>query len=167
MSLARQNFSDACEQALNDQVNMELYASYMYLAMAHHFGRSDVALKGFHEYFKRQSLEEREHSEKLLDYINLRGGNIVLKDIKAPLKFNFKTGLEAMKAALQLEKDVNESLLKIHSLASEKKDPHLCAFLEENFLGEQVDSIRKLADFVTNLERPVDEFQFDKLILRD
>lgn len=168
MSLSvRQNFHDSCEQAVNEQINLELYASYMYLALAFQFDRCDVALKGFHQYFKEQSKEERGHAELFMSYINKRGGTIVLKDIKAPLKYDFKTGSEAMKAALQLERDVNESLLKLHTLASDKKDPHLCSFVEENFLGEQVESIKKIADFITNLERAGNDYHFDKLTLSD
>lgn len=29
----RQNFHEDCEQAINNQINMELYASYVYLSM--------------------------------------------------------------------------------------------------------------------------------------
>jgi hypothetical protein len=31
---------------INRQINLELYASYVYTAMAYNFDRSDVALKG-------------------------------------------------------------------------------------------------------------------------
>lgn len=166
-SLVRQNFHDSCEQAINDQINMELYASYVYLAMAYHFDRSDVALKGFHKYFKEQSVEERGHAELLMSYMNKRGGTVILKDIKAPIKYDYKTGSEALRAALQLERDVNESLLKLHTIASDKRDPHLSNFIEEKFLDEQVESIKNLSDLITNLQRADDEYQFDKLTLRD
>lgn len=53
MSLIRQNFHDDSETAINKQINMELRASYTYLAFAYHFHRHDVALKGFYEYFKK------------------------------------------------------------------------------------------------------------------
>lgn len=33
MSSVRQNFSEQCENAINHQINMELYASYVYLSM--------------------------------------------------------------------------------------------------------------------------------------
>lgn len=33
MSLVRQNFHEECEDALNKQINLELYASYVYLSM--------------------------------------------------------------------------------------------------------------------------------------
>ena len=61
---------------------MELYASYVYTAMAHFFDRSDVALKGHSKYFKEMAEEENEHANKLMEYQNKRGGTIVLLDVK-------------------------------------------------------------------------------------
>ena len=46
MSAIRQNYSEACEAGINKQINMELYASYVYQSMAYHFDRDDVAMKG-------------------------------------------------------------------------------------------------------------------------
>ena len=43
-------------------------------------------------------------------------------------------------------------------------------WLEANFLGEQVDSIKQLSDYVYTLERlnsAVGEYHFDKLTLRN
>jgi hypothetical protein len=40
------NFHEDNEGLINRQINLELYASYVYTAMSHHFDRSDVALKG-------------------------------------------------------------------------------------------------------------------------
>ena len=47
-----------------------------------YFDRDDVALKGFAKFFKESSDEEREHGEKLMKLQNMRGGRIVLQDIK-------------------------------------------------------------------------------------
>ena len=54
--------------------------------MAYYFDREDVALPGFHKYFKEQSEEEREHADKLLKFQNQRGGTIRLADIRKPTK---------------------------------------------------------------------------------
>ena len=43
------------ESAINDQINMELYASYAYQAAARNFERDDVALFGFAKFFQHQS----------------------------------------------------------------------------------------------------------------
>merc|ERR1719471_2616610 len=61
------------------QVNMELMASYTYMSMACYFDRDDVAYYGFSSYFKKNSDEEREHSEKFIKYQNKRGGKVVFQ----------------------------------------------------------------------------------------
>ncbi|KAL4593015.1 ferritin, middle subunit, partial [Arapaima gigas] len=58
-----------------------------------------------------------------------------------------------MQCALELEKKVNQALLDLHKVASEKTDPHLCDFLETHYLNEQVEAIKKLGDHITNLSK--------------
>lgn len=99
-----------------------------------------------------------------------------------------------MQCALQLEKKVNQALLELHKLASDHVDPHvscrkqqnfkkhyffmktlilwfflqLCDFLESHYLNEQVEAIKKLGDYITNLSRmdaqnnKMAEYLFDK-----
>lgn len=45
---------------------------------------------------------------KFMKYLNKRGGRILLTDIKKPEKPEWGTAKEAMKAALELEKTVND-----------------------------------------------------------
>ncbi|KAM6225282.1 ferritin, mitochondrial [Rhynchocyon petersi] len=167
-SRVRQNFHPDSEAAINRQINLELYASYVYLSMAYYFSRDDVALNNFARYFLRLSREETDHAEKLMRLQNQRGGQICLHDIKKPDRDDWENGLKAMECALLLEKDVNQSLLELHALASEKSDPHLCDFLETNYLNEQVKSIKELGDHVHNLvkmgapDSGLAEYLFDK-----
>nr|KAF6437633.1 hypothetical protein HJG59_005349 [Molossus molossus] len=169
----RQNYHQDSEAAINRQINLELYASYVYLSMSYYFDRDDVALKNFAKYFLHQSHEEREHAEKLMKLQNQRGGRIFLQDIKKPDRDDWENGLNAMECALHLEKNVNQSLLDLHKLATDKNDPHLCDFLETHYLNEQVKSIKELGDHVTNLRRMgapeagMAEYLFDKHTLGD
>ncbi|XP_053973434.1 soma ferritin-like isoform X1 [Hylaeus volcanicus] len=153
MSLVRQNFHEECEKALNQQINLELYASYVYLSMAYYFDRSDVALEGLYKYFKNASDEEREHAMKFMTYQNKRGGCITLTTIDCPPKNDWISAKDAMTEALELEKKVNERLLELHALASVHNDPNFLDFLETEYLQEQVDAIKEIADHITNLER--------------
>merc|ERR1739838_1122181 len=82
----RQNYHEDCEALVNKQINMELYASYVYLSMTYYFTRDDVALPGFAKYFQKNSDEEREHAQKFMEYQNSRGGCIVLQDVGKPAK---------------------------------------------------------------------------------
>merc|ERR1712088_590121 len=74
MSKIRQNFHQETEALINKQINMELYASYVYKSMATYFGRDDIALPGFSKRFKDASQEETEHADKLIDYQTMSGG---------------------------------------------------------------------------------------------
>nr|XP_055248448.1 ferritin heavy chain-like [Gorilla gorilla gorilla] len=127
-----------------------------------------TALKNFAKYFLHQSHEEREHAEKLMKLQNQRGGRIFPQDIKKPDCDDWESGLNAMECALHLEKSVNQSLLELHKLATDKNDPHLCDFIETHYLNEQVKAIKELGDHVTNLckmgapESGLAEYLFDK-----
>jgi ferritin heavy chain len=164
-SAIRQNFHEESEKALNNQINMELTASYVYQSMAYHYDRDDVALPGFSSFFKHSSDEERDHAEKLMKYLNKRGGRVVLQDVKSP-SLELSNGLQGLQQALDLEKKVNESLLNLHALASTHNDAHLTDYLEGEFLDEQVESIKKISDMITKLKRAgpegLGEYLFDK-----
>ena len=49
------------------------------------------------------------------------------------------------------KKSVNQSLLDLHKLATEKNDPHWCDFIETHYLHEQVKSNEELGDHVTQI----------------
>ncbi|KAH7954834.1 hypothetical protein HPB49_021974 [Dermacentor silvarum] len=149
-----------------------LYSMITYVTpcRAYYFDRDDVALPGFHKFFKKSSEEEREHAEKLMKYQNMRGGRVVLQPIQKPAQDEWGAGLDAMQAALELEKTVNQSLLDLHKLATDHNDAQLCDFLESEYLAEQVKSIKELSDYVTNLKRVgpgLGEYMFDKETLSD
>jgi len=95
---------------------------------------------------------------------------VVLKDIQKPAKDEWGTPLEVMQAALELEKAVNQSLLELHTVAARNNDPHMTDFIEEEFLKEQVESIKQISEYITNLKRVgsgLGEYMFDKETLND
>jgi ferritin heavy chain len=165
-SRIRQNFHAESEEALNKQINLELYASYVYQSMAMYYNRDDVALPGLSKFFKHNAEEEREHAEKFMKYQNKRGGSIVLSDIKKPEKDSWGTGLDGLEAALALEKTVNQALLDLHGIAGKHNDPSLCDFIESEYLQEQVEAIKDLSDKITQLKRAgpagLGEYLFDQ-----
>merc|ERR1712200_342413 len=156
VSKIRQNYHEDCEALINKQINMEFYASYVYLSMSSYLNRDDQALHGFVDHFKKSSDEEREHGMKLMEYQTKRGGRTVFQDISKPTTMEWGTPLQAMLGALELEKTGNQSLLDLHAAAGEKGDAHLCDFLEANYLDEQVEGIKEISDMVTKLKRAGD-----------
>jgi len=149
----RQNFADTPELLLNQQVQMELYASHSFLSMAAYFDRANVALPGFAKWAKEQSKEEREHAENFIKYINLRGGRYVADQISEPPASEWSSALEAMQFALQMEMAINRNLLKLHEAASDEVDPQMCDFLEKHYLEEQVETIKEIAHIARRLTR--------------
>merc|ERR1712179_577635 len=160
----RQNYHAENEAGVNKQINLELYACYVYQSMGFYFDRDDVALKGFAKFFKKSSDEEREHAEKLMAYQNKRGGRIVLQNIQKLERDEWGTGLDAMQAALALEKTVNQALLDLHKIADSHGDAQMMDFIESEYLEEQVQAIKELSDHVTQLKRVgsgLGEYQYD------
>jgi len=165
-SVIRQNFDEKCESKINEIINMELYASYVYQAMHHFYNREDVALSGIAKFFCKSSKEEREHAQKFMAYQNKRGGTIHLASIQAPPKEAWNSVLKGLTTCLDLEKQLNQSLLDLHKWAESKHDAHLADFLESSYLKEQVESIKELSDLITQLKRAghsgLGEYLFDK-----
>merc|ERR1712080_564782 len=92
----RQNYHEECEALINKQINMEMYASYVYLSMASYFSRDDQVLHGFAKFFRKSSDEERSHAIMFMDYQNKRGGKCVFQDIAKPTPAEWGSPLEAV-----------------------------------------------------------------------
>ncbi|KAH6837664.1 ferretin 1 [Perilla frutescens var. hirtella] len=173
-SVARQKFSKECESAINEQINVEYCVSYVYHALYAYFDRDNVALKGLAKFFKEASEEEREHAEKLMEYQNKRGGRVKLFSLQMPpTEFDHVEkgdALHAMELALSLEKLTNEKLLKLHSVADSSNDPQLADFVESEFLGEQVEAIKKISEYISQLRRVGKGhgvWHFDQMLLHE
>ncbi|KAK2975271.1 hypothetical protein RJ640_010276 [Escallonia rubra] len=170
ISLARQRFSEDCEAALNEQINVEYNVSYVYHALYAYFDRDNVALKGLAKFFEESSEEEREHAEKLMEYQNKRGGRVKLHSIVMPPSESDHHLDAAMELALSLEKLTNEKLLNLHKVADESNDPQMQDFVESEFLAEQVEAIKKISDYVTQLRRVGKGhgvWHFDQMLLHE
>ncbi|KAF8036862.1 hypothetical protein BT93_C2550 [Corymbia citriodora subsp. variegata] len=174
LSLARQKYSDQCESAVNEQINVEYNVSYVYHAIYAYFDRDNVALKGLAKFFKDSSEEEREHAEILMEYQNKRGGKVKLRSIVMPLsEFDHEDKGEAvfaMELALSLEKLTNEKLMNLQKVAEQNHDVQLMDFIESRFLAEQVESIKKISEYVAQLRRVGKGhgvWHFDQMLLHE
>ncbi|KAI3879722.1 hypothetical protein MKX03_028420 [Papaver bracteatum] len=104
-SIARHKFTDICEAAINEQINVEYNVSYVYHALYVYFDQDNVSLRGFAKFFKEDSVEEREHAELLMEYQNRRGGKVKLQSILMPLsEFDHPEKGDA----LHVNKDINQ-----------------------------------------------------------
>ncbi|XP_048221947.1 ferritin light chain-like [Perognathus longimembris pacificus] len=123
----------------------------------------------------RELAEKCEGANRLLKRQNQRSGRALFQDVQKPSENEWgKTveAMEAMEAALNLEKNLNQAILDLHALGSARTDPHLCDFLENHSLGEEVKLIKKIGDHLTNLRRlaspqaGLGEYLFERLTLK-
>ncbi|XP_004597065.1 ferritin light chain [Ochotona princeps] len=174
-SQIRQNYSTEVEAAVNRLVNLHLQASYTYLSLGYYFDRDDVALEGVGHFFRELADEKREGAERLLKMQNQRGGRALFQDVQKPPQDEWGKTQDALEAALGLEKNLNQALLELHALGSAHTDPHLCDFLENHFLDEEVKLLKKMGDHLTNIRRVaapqgaqagLGEYLFERLTLK-
>ncbi|BFY98483.1 hypothetical protein BsWGS_01523 [Bradybaena similaris] len=92
----RQHYMENINELLVQQIQKELSASYIYQGYASYFERADVSLPGIAKFFSEASLEERQHAQALIDYINKRGGHAQFEKIdlkgSCELVWNYLTG---------------------------------------------------------------------------
>jgi len=127
--------SKKMEAALNDQINAELYSAYLYLSMVAYF--ESVNLPGFATWMRVQTQEEVMHAMKMYDYINERGGRVILKAIDEP-QAKWKSPLAAFEAAYKHEQLVTGRINDLLDLAIKEKDHAANTFLQW-FVNEQVE----------------------------
>ncbi|XP_047404159.1 ferritin light chain-like [Sciurus carolinensis] len=167
-----QNYSSEVEAAVNCLVNLHLQASYTYLSLGYYFDRDDVAVEGVGHFFRELAKEKREASERLLKMQNQRSGLALFQDVQKPSQDEWGNTQDAMEAALALEKNLNQAILDLHALGSTHTGPHLCDFLENHFLDEEVKLIKKIGDHLTHLHRlagpqaGLGEYLFERLTLK-
>lgn len=123
------------EQAINDQINAELYSAYLYLAMAAY---SEAAnLSGFGHWMKLQAQEETEHAMKFYHYVNERGGRVTLAAIDQP-ETEFTSPTELFEKTLEHEQYVTSRINDLYALAVEEKD-YATQVMLQWFIDEQVE----------------------------
>jgi ferritin len=123
------------QDAFNEQINEELFSSYIYLAMAAHF--EAMNLEGFTNWMKLQAQEELEHAMRLFDHVNRRGGRVVLKALGEP-PLDFGNPLETFEKALAHEQHITGCIHKLYGIATEEKDYPAQTELQW-FIDEQVE----------------------------
>lgn len=165
------------QDLVNSQILIEMNAFYNYLGMSQFFKQYDQDREGFAKYFKSSAMEELEHAEEFMKYQHLRGGKVVLSEIPSPVVTEWANGLDALETALELEKNVTDQVLCLHSFAVHRfDDSDFVNLLEEKIIPEQYQSMKELQTHIKTLERacpkavgdevcnqyPLYELQFDE-----
>lgn len=121
--------------ALNKQLNREIYSAYLYLSMAGH--SEHIGLKGFANWFKVQSQEEMTHAMKIYNYINEQGEKAKLMAIEQP-PAEFNSPLQMFEQTLEHEKSITRNINELIDIATKEKDHATKIFLQW-FVTEQVE----------------------------
>ena len=140
------------QDALNEQINAELYSAYLYLSMAAYFESTN--LPGFATWMRVQTKEELLHGMKIYDYVNERGGRVTLKSIAEPPS-EWESPLAAFEAAYKHEQKVTGLINGLVNLAVEEKDDAANTFLQW-FVDEQVEEEESAETVVNKLKLVAD-----------
>jgi len=127
--------SEKMAEALNKQVNKEMYSAYLYMAMSAY--STYTGLKGFANWFMIQYQEEMVHAMKIYDYINDQGGQVKLAAIEQPLT-EFESPMDMFEKTLEHEKFITRSINELVDLAIAEKDHATNIFLQW-FVTEQIE----------------------------
>jgi len=140
--------SKKMSEALNDQIQYELYSSYLYLSMAAHFDGEN--LPGFAHWMKVQTDEERAHAMKFYEYLYERGSSVALKAIQQP-PAKFKTPIDIFRQVLEHEQKITSLIEKLYELAIKEKD-YATQVMLQWFIKEQVEEEKNDMEIINQLE---------------
>ncbi len=129
--------SKRLQDALNDEVTLELFAHVQYLAMAHYFEK--LNLSGLAAFFYAQAEEEKEHGLKIVHFLNEAGADLHFAAVPEPRQ-DFGSAMDVAQLFLDQEKHVTEQFYKMNEMALEDKDYITHNFLQW-FIEEQLEEM--------------------------
>ena len=140
--------SKKMEEALNGQVNAELYSAYMYLSMESYF--KSLNFNGFANWMRIQTQEEVTHAMKIYDFVNERGGRVTLSAIDGP-PTEWNSPLAVFEVVYKHEQKVTGLINDLVNLAIKEKDHATNSFLQW-FVNEQVEEESSADEIVQQLK---------------
>ncbi len=140
--------STRLHNAINAQVNAELWSAYLYLAMS--LDAEAKGYKGVANWFYIQFQEEQAHARIFMNYLNSRDAKVELLPVEA-VPSTWESVLEMFKQTLEHEKKVTSLIQNLVAIAKEDKD-----YASENrliwFIDEQIEEEESARDMIFNLE---------------
>lgn len=133
--------SKVIQDAINDQINFELYSGYIYLSMATWLEEQNLA--GMAKWMAMQAEEEYEHAMRFYKFVFDRGGRVTMKPIEGP-QTEWESPLAAFEDAYEHEKKVSKRIYNIGEMAEKEGDKATQSFLKW-FYDEQVEEEEQTA----------------------
>jgi len=142
--------SESLQDALNEQIKNEFYSAYLYLAMSSYCESQN--LPGMANWLRVQYLEELGHGLRFYDYVNDRGGRVILGAIDQP-PVDFGSPLQLFEEVAAHEAKVTAMINNLYAMATKENDYTTQAALQW-FITEQVEE-EKNADQIVKQIRMV------------
>ena len=139
--------ADKLQEALNDQLNFEIYSSYIYLSMSSYF--ESVNLPGASHWMQIQAREEMLHAMKFFAYINDRDGRVILKEIPQP-KSEWDSSIAVFENALEHERLVTSRICNLVDIAQTERD-HVTNSMLQWFVTEQIEEEKNAKAIIDKL----------------
>ncbi len=127
--------NETVQEAINRQINNELFSMYSYLSMSAYCEFEQFT--GCAHWMRLQSQEEYTHAMRLYDFLIARQGRVKLQPVAQP-QIEFKSLVDVFEKALAQEQAVTGQINSLYELAFEQKA--FAALVElEWFINEQVE----------------------------
>ena len=134
--------------AINAQINAELWSAYLYLAMS--LDAENKGYKGVANWFYVQFKEEQDHARIFMNYLNSRDAKVTLLPIEE-VPATWDSVLDMYKQTLEHEKKVTSLINNLAYIANEDRD-----FASINrlnwFIDEQVEEEEAARDMIAAVE---------------
>ena len=140
--------NEVMQDAINDQINRELFAMYSYLSMSAYCEHKQF--RGCARWMRLQSQEEYGHAMRLYDFLIARQGRVKLRPISEP-QIEFTAVPEVFQKALAQEQEVTQQINALYEMSFKEKA--FAALVElEWFINEQVEEEKTARDIVAKFE---------------
>ena len=111
--------SETLQKALNDQVTLEAYSAQMYLMLA--CWADENQLDGVKTFMMKHSQEERVHMAKIIEYIQERGGTVIIDAINKP-EPQPTSVLQCFEMVLKQEIENTNAIYKLVKMSMDEED---------------------------------------------
>ncbi|MBM4171527.1 MAG: ferritin [Ignavibacteria bacterium] len=140
--------SKKMQKALNEQINAEIFSSYLYLSMTAYFEQENWT--GFAHWMEKQSAEEYGHAMKIFEFVNEVGGKVELEAIEKPIS-EWKSVLNVFEESLKHELMITDKINNLYNMASTEKD-HASGIFLQWFVTEQVEEVNTVEQIIHKLK---------------
>ncbi|ELA46521.1 hypothetical protein VCUG_02013 [Vavraia culicis subsp. floridensis] len=153
----KKKWEDEAVELLSEQLRIENFAFYFYQSAYQYCNNREIALPSIANFFYKQYNEELTHAKGIIDYMNQVGLRPNFKPLSLD-RTDYKSLVEVFELSLEYEEESYKHILKLYRAADKNHDYALCQFMDE-YVAEQVKSIKEFSDYLQNAKRCAKGFE--------